>query len=348
MKILITGGAGFIGSNLGGYLLQKGHDVHLLDNLKFGYRENLIHSDGTPLPASRLLKMDIRDNKITRVFKDVDILFHFAAISSLPECQNNPQEAYSVNVAGMANILEAARRHNIKRIIFSSTAGVYENEKTFPTPEDITIHPSLIYSLTKKNAEELCQSYQLLYGMDIVTLRFFNVYGPHMDSKRANPPVISYIIKCLLERRQPILHADGNQKRDMIYIDDVVRLCELVLMDKKAKNQTFNVGSGKIYSINEIYKKISTLLQSEKITPKFHPAHSLWNTYPSLFEGAYPFQTKYLEKEVNKYTEASINKANALLGWKPKINVDEGLQKTILHAQKSHSVGRQMSMVSKK
>lgn len=348
MKVLITGGAGFIGSNLGAYLLPKGHDVLLLDNLTFGYRENLVRADGTAWPSSRFIQMDIRDTQLQKVMKGVDILYHFAAISSLPECQTNPQEAYSIHVAGTASVLETARRHNVKRIIFSSTAGVYENEDTFPTPEDITIHPSLIYSLTKKHAEELCRSYQLLYGMDIVTLRFFNVYGPHMDAKRANPPVISYMMKCLQDKRRPILHSDGNQKRDMIYIDDVVKLCELVLTDKKAKNQTFNVGSGKVYSIHEMYQKIAALLKCEMISPQFHPASSIWNAYPSLFEGIYPFQTKYLEKEVTKYTNASITKANRMLGWKPEINVDEGLQKTIQYAQKSHSVGRQMSMVSKK
>lgn len=331
MKVLITGGAGFIGSNLGAYLLSKKHDVRFLDNLTFGYRENLVLSDGSPLPISRFIKMDVRDDQIKQTVKGADIIFHFAAISSLPECQNNPQEAYDVNVSGTANILEAARKNNVKRVIFSSTAGVYENEDTFPTPEDITIHPSLIYSLTKKHAEELCRSYQLLYGMDIVTLRFFNVYGPHMDSKRSNPPVISYIIKCLQEKRRPILHSDGNQKRDMIYIDDVVRLCELVLTDKKAKNQPFNVGSGKVCSINEMYQKISVFLKCKKILPRFRPSDSIWNTYPSLFEGTYPFQTKYLEKEVTKYTEASITKTNRMLGWKPEITIDEGLKKTIQH-----------------
>lgn len=333
MQILITGGAGFIGSNLGAYLLQKGHDVLMLDNLTFGYRENLVLADGTPWPSSRFIQMDIRDTQLQRVIKGVDILYHFAAISSLPECQNDPKEAYDVNVSGTANILEAARRHNVKRIIFSSTAGVYENEETFPTPEDIVIHPSLIYSLTKKHAEELCRSYQLLYGMDIVTLRFFNIYGPHMDSKRANPPVISYIIRCLKRKRRPILHSDGNQKRDMIYIDDVVKLCELVLTNKAAKNQTFNVGSGTVYSINEIYKKITKLLKCEKGSPQFRPAKVLWNSYPSLFEGGYPFQTKFLEKEVNKYTEASISQANKLLGWTPEVSLHDGLQKTILHAK---------------
>ncbi len=333
MNILITGGAGFIGSNLGAYLLQKGYDVLFLDNLTFGYKENLVLSDGTPLPASRFIKMDVRDHQIKHVLKGMDIIFHFAAISSLPECQNNPKEAYEVNVAGTANVLEAARRHGIKRIIFSSTAGVYENEQAYPTPENIHINPLLTYSLSKKHAEELCLSYRLLYGMDIVILRFFNVYGPHMDSKRANPPVISYIIKCLQKNQQPILHSDGNQKRDMIYIDDVVRLCELMLTGKKAKNQIFNVGSGIVYSINEIYQKIAKALKREGVHPLIQSAKSIWSKYPSLFEGSYPFRTNFLEREVNKYTEASIRKAFRVLGWKPQISLDDGLEKTIRRAR---------------
>lgn len=329
MKVLITGGAGFIGSNLGAYLLLMGHDVILLDNLKFGYRENLVLTDGSPWPSSRFIQIDIRDTQLQKVIKGVDMLYHFAAISSLPECQSNPQEAYSVNVAGTASVLEAARQQNVKRIIFSSTAGVYENEDIFPTPEDITIQPSLMYSLTKKHAEELCRSYQLLYGMDIVTLRFFNVYGPHMDSKRTNPPVISYIIKCLQEKRQPILHADGNQKRDMIYIDDVVRLCELMLTNKNVRNQTYNVGTGKSYSIKEIYDQIAILLNSHKNTPIFRDATEIWNQYPTLTKGIFPLQAKFLEKEVNKYTKSSIKKGANDLDWVPIVTLADGLKKTI-------------------
>ncbi len=333
MNILITGGAGFIGSNLGMHLLTKYHNVRFLDNLSFGYKENLVTPDGRIIPKKNFLEMDIRDKNISKILIGTDILFHFAAISSLPECQNNPKEAYEINVAGTANILEAARRHNIKRIIFSSTAGVYENEQTFPTPEDANVNPQLTYSLSKKHAEELCQSYQQLYGMDIVILRFFNVYGPHMDWQRANPPVISYIIQCLQKKQQPTLHSDGNQKRDMIYIDDVVNLCELVLTNKKAKNQTLNVGSGKAYSINEIYKKIAILLKCEKVSPQFQAANSLWNKYPSLFEGQYHFQKKFIEKEVNKRTLASIERSKKLLDWAPTINLHDGLQKTIQHGK---------------
>lgn len=334
MRILITGGAGFIGSHLGLFLIQKKCDVLFLDNLSFGYTENLISQSNKKLKPN-FIQMDVRDPKIGKILEGVGVIFHFAGISSLPECQTNPGEAYEVNVAGTANILEAARRYNVGRIVFSSSSAIYENEVSFPTPENSNPNPTLTYSLSKKHAEEVCHSFQKLYGMDIVILRFFNVYGPHMDFRRPNPPLVSYIIKCLMEHKNPILHSDGKQARDMIYVDDVLKLCEIVLIHENAKNQIFNVGSGQAYTIKEVYQHIVTAFGLTNVKPIFRSAELLWDKYPHLFEENYPFQTKFLEKEVNKHTLASIKKANKLLGWKPQISLDEGLQKTITFAIKN-------------
>lgn len=334
MKILITGGAGFIGSQLGHYLMEKKHHVTLLDNLSFGYIENLKSQYNNNLKPN-FIKMDVRDLKIGKHLKNIDVLFHLAGISSLPECQSNPKVAYDVNVAGTANILEAARRHNVKRVIFSSSSATYENETLFPISETATSRPSLIYSLSKKHAEEVCYSFQKLYGMSIVILRLFNVYGPHMDFRRPNPPLISYIIKCLMDHKNPILHSDGKQARDMIYIDDVLRLCEIVLNHENAKNQIFNIGSGQAHTIREIYQQIITAFGLINAKPIFRSADLLWDKYPHLFEGNYPFQAKFLQKEVNKYALASIEKANKLLGWIPHVSLGEGIQKTVTFAIKN-------------
>lgn len=332
MRILITGGAGFIGSNLGLYLLQKKHQVLFLDNLSFGYLENLISNNGL---KPHFINMDVRDPKIVRILEGVGVIFHFAGISSLPECQTNPGKAYQVNVAGTANILEAARRHNVGRVILSSSSAIYENETSFPTQENSNPDPTLTYSLSKKHAEEVCHSFQKLYGMDIVILRFFNVYGPHMDFKRPNPPLISYLIWCFLNKKIPILHSNGKQSREMIYVDDVLKLCETVLTHENAKNQTFNVGFGKAYTIKEIYKYVAKAFGSTDKNPVYRTAKLLWDKYPELSEGHYPFQAKFLEKEVNKYTLASIKKVNELLGWKPQISLEEGLRKTVAFAIKN-------------
>src|SRR3989338_4616731 len=334
MKILITGGAGFIGSYLGIYLVQKKHDVVFLYNLSFGYLENL-SSQNFSEQKLHFIKMDIRDAQVNRVLKDTDVVIHLAGISSLPECQRNPADAYAVNVSGTLNILEAARYNNVKRVIFSSTSAIYENEKVFPLRETTLCQPTLMYSLSKKHAEEVCRSYQKLYGMDIVILRFFNTYGPHMDFRRPNPPLISYIIQCLLNKETPILHSDGQQARDIIYVDDVIALCEMALTNKKVKNQIFNVGSGKTYTIQEIYNAVAKTFGLTDIKPIYRTSKLLWDKYPQLFEGEYSFQAKFLEKEVNKYTLASIAKAQKFLGWKPKVSLEEGLRKTIEFAMKN-------------
>ncbi len=333
MKILITGGAGFIGSNLALYLLEKKHQVIVLDNLRFGYLENLISKNSV---NPQFIQMDVRDRKIEKVIKNIDVIFHFAGMNSLPACQSDPVETFSVNAIGTTNVLEITRKYNIRRVIFSSSSAVYENEKSFPLTEDMQINPTLAYSLSKKSAEEICRTYQELYGMDIVIFRFFNVYGPHMDFRRPNPPFISYVLMCLLKDKIPVLHSDGNQARDMIYIDDVLRLCETAMTDTNAKNQTFNVGSGKSFSINEIYKQIAAYLDKEKIKPIFRKPSFLWDTYPNLFKGKFPLQEYFVEDEVHRYTLASIKKVKKLLRWEPEVSLTQGLKKTAEFAAKNY------------
>lgn len=333
MKILITGGAGFIGSNLATYLLGKKHQVVVVDNLRFGYLENLPNKDTANF---QFIEMDIRDKRIEKVIKNVDIIFHLAGMNSLSACQNDPTETFSVNVIGTTNVLETARKYNIRRVIFSSSSAVYENEKSFPLVEDIQVNPTLAYSLSKKSAEEICRTYQELYGMDIVLFRFFNVYGPHMDFRRANPPFISYVLTCLLKENIPVLHSDGNQSRDMIYIDDVLKICEITITDANAKNQIFNVGSGKAFSINEIYKQIAAYLDKEKIKPIFRKPSFLWDTYPNLFKGKFPLQKHFVEDEVHRHTLASIKKAKKILHWNPKVDLAQGLKKTTEFATKHY------------
>lgn len=335
MRILIIGGAGFIGSQLGFYLKEKGHNVILIDNLKYGYIENLT-KDGIVFP--NFICMDVRDPKLESITKNIDIIFHLAGISSLPECNLYAGEAYQCNVAGTANVLEIARRAGVKRLIFSSTSAVYENSTTFPSRENSMIKPTLIYSLSKKHAEDLCQSFIKMYKMDIVILRFFNVYGPHMDYLRPNPPLISYIIKCLLNSERPMLHSDGKQARDMIYVSDVLRMCEIVMVHQKAKNEIFNVGSGVTATVQEVYGLILKVFKKKGISPIYREPVLLWEKYQDLFTGNFPLLPHILEKEVNKFTLASIDKAKNLLGWTAEVSLDEGLSKTVDYAIRTNSI----------
>lgn len=327
MRILITGGAGFIGSQLGIYLAEKNHEVIPLDNLKFGYLYNFANHKKL---LSNFIRMDIRNSKLEDVMKNIDIVFHIAAIISLPACNDNPYEAYSVNVAGTANVLEMARRTGVKKVIFASTSALYENEVNAPFKESVNPKPTLIYAQTKKAAEDICNSYKDMYGMDVTILRFFNVYGPHMDYR---PPsyLISYIIGSLLRKEVPILHSNGKQARDFVYVSDTVRMCEIVMTHKATKKALFNVGSGKTITIQEVFEMLAKQLEEKNIKPIYRDPKLIWEKFPRQFEGKYPIKGALLEKEVNKFTLAAIQKAQQLLNWAPQVGIEEGLSKTVTY-----------------
>jgi len=330
-KIVITGGAGFIGSQLGYRLDKKGHKVLLLDNMSFGYEDNLTINGES---FGELVIADIRSKNLEKYFHDTDYIFHFAAISALPVCQNDPALAMSVNVAGTANVLEAARRANVKRVIFASTSAIYENNTNFPCKENDNVHPTLMYPISKFNSEQLCRIYRETYGMKIVVLRYYNVYGPSQDSRRKSPPLISYVIRELLNNKAPVLHSNGKQKRDYVYIDDVNKINMLSMNHPEAPGKTFNVASGQVYSVNEIYEIIANILKSP-LKPVFTESTKFWDKYPELFKGEYRFKENVLEHEVNKFTLGSTEKTMQLLDWKTTVPIKEGLKRTIEYTIKN-------------
>ena len=323
-KILITGAAGFIGSQLAYALWKKNKNLILIDNFSYGKIDNLKFKDHNF--ADEIIKMDIRNkDAITNLLKngDVEYVYHLAGIAPLPDCQANPQEAVDVNITGTINILENARLFGVKKVIFASTNAIYENETHFPTKENNFELPTLIYPNTKYCAERFCESYHNTYGMNITCLRFTNVYGPNMDCLRKQPPFVAYIIRELYYNRIPILHSDGNQKRDYIYIDDLVRLAIAV---QKHKGVDFvNVSSNKCYSVNEIYKIVSNIM-GKKIPPKYANDTHYWEKYPELSHGSYPIKTEILNKEINKYSLCDNTYAKKIYNWEPQVNLEEGLR----------------------
>lgn len=330
MRVLITGGAGFIGSQLGLYLDKKKLHVIPMDNLKFGYLYNFV---GNKKLLSNFIQMDIRDSRLESIMENIDVVFHIAAIISLPGCNDDPFEAYSVNVAGTANVLEMARRNGVKRIIFVSTSALYENEIVIPFKESVDPKPTLIYAQTKKAAEDLCRSFIDMYHMDITILRFFNVYGPHMDYR---PPsyLISYIIGSLLKKQRPVLHSDGKQARDFVYVTDAVKLCEIVMTHPAAKNEVFNVGSGQTITVQEIFDIIANYLGEKQIKPIYRDPKLIWEKFPQQFKGKYPLNPHFLEKEVNKLTLASTTKSKKILNWETKVSIKKGLAETVAYAKR--------------
>lgn len=324
MKILLTGAAGGIGSTLGYYLYKKGHTLTLIDNLRNGYDENLTINGET---FGKFYNLSICNHDFFELVRDdYDCIIHLAAITALPDCEINAVETINVNVSGTMNILECARKWNVPHVIFSSTSAVYENNKEKIFTEDLPINPRLWYCLSKKMAEEVCDSYRINYNMCITTLRFFNVFGPRQDIHRKTPPLINYIVRELKSNNSPILHSNGEQKRDYVHVDDVVKLIHLCL-DKKP-NDVFNVCTGTLISVNEIVNCIRELFESN-IEPVYRDASKLWDNYTKLFETSYPLSKEIVAKETNKYSRGSYEKAKELLNWEPNTDIKSLIKKVV-------------------
>jgi UDP-glucose 4-epimerase len=296
-RVLVTGAAGFVGSNLTKHLLDRGYSVIGIDDLSAGTQENV---DG----RVEFHKQDIRDPGIYPLFEGVDGVFHLAAKSCLTDCLNHPVESASVNVLGTVNVLEAARKAGVSKFIYADTSAEYEGVDSFPTKED-KICPIGVYAASKHGGAALCESYRALYGMNMTLLRYFNVYGPAQDWRRVVPPVMSAFIIRMLQGERPIIYGTGEKRRDFIYVDDVNDLHVLVLEDSRSNGKVLNAGTGTNYSINEVYALIEGILKTG-----LRPVHK-----PDLPGEA-------------QITLADPTEAKTL-GWMPKIGIREGLERSI-------------------
>jgi len=322
MKVLITGGAGFVGSQLGRHLHQRGDEVVLLDNLSFGHLDNLL-IDGRPF--GRFICADVRDPDFARHCDGIDAIVHLAGIAALPVCQQAPGMAYDVNTGAVANVLEAARRSGVRRIVFSSTSAVYENNHAERFTEDLATAPNLIYASTKAAAESVCDSFAENYGMDIVTCRFFNVYGPHQDVLRTSPPFTSYVARELVFGRAPRLFNKSEVQRDYVYVEDVVDLLtRMIEADGRFTGDRFNVCSGTGFSVPELYA-IFQQVSGRDVEPEWNDPQNYWNAYPVLFEGDYPLSRDRIVKEVYKQAIGDPRKAQERFGWAARMNVTDGI-----------------------
>jgi nucleoside-diphosphate-sugar epimerase len=242
------------------------------------------------------------------IFEGADAVFHLAAKNCLPECARLPLETASINVLGTVNVLEAARRANIRKFIYADTSAEYEGIREFPTAEK-NVRPLGIYAASKHSGATFCESYREQYGMKVVILRYFNVYGPAQDWRRVIPPVMSSFILRMLHGQRPVIYGTGERRRDFVYVDDVNDFHVLALEDGRADNQTFNVGSGVNFSVKEVYGLVESLLQT-----------GLQPLYQAELPG---------EAEITLADLAS----SAQLGWKPRVPIREGLSRTIEYLQ---------------
>ena len=327
-RILVTGAAGFIGSQLAHRLYGMGEDVTLLDDFSYGSEDNLIFPDHDF--RNEIVRASVTDRcAMDRLFseKQFEIVYHFAGITPLPDCQNRPSDALSVNVGGTVLLLSLARSYGVRRFLFASTSAVYENTMTFPSVEDTVVPPGLIYPSTKYAAEQFCRSFASCYGMNVVCFRFANVYGPHIDCLRTQPPVMGYLIREFFRGRSPVLHASGEQKRDYIYVDDLLDL--VILAQKTDGFDVLNVGTEKTVSVNEIASLIAEKMGCSDIPVEHAQVAHFWHNYPELYEGPLPIREEVLAHEVLKYTCLSTKHAHETLGWTPKTPLSEGLDRTI-------------------
>jgi UDP-glucose 4-epimerase len=300
-RIVVTGAAGFVGSNLTKRLLDRGHAIVGIDNLSAGTTENVDQ-------RVEFHQTDIRAPEIYPLFEGADAVFHLAAKTCLPECVNNPLEAASINVMGTLNVLEAARRTKVRKFIYADTSAEYEGINEFPTREE-QIRPIGVYAASKHGGATFCESYRELYGINVTILRYFNVYGPAQDWRRVIPPVMSSFIIRMLQGERPLIYGTGEKRRDFVYVDDVNDFHLIVLEDRRTDGKIFNVGSGTNLSVNEVYELVEDFLKT-----------GLRPIYKSDLPG---------EAEI---TLADLNAAMAL-GWKPRVPVTEGLSRTIEYLQ---------------
>jgi nucleoside-diphosphate-sugar epimerase len=296
-RIVVTGVAGFVGSNLAKHLLDRGFSVIGIDNLSAGTLENVD-------PRVDFYKVDIRDPEVYPLLRGADAVFHLAARSSLTDCLDHPLEAASVNTLGTLNLLEAARQARVGKFIYADTGAEYEGITEFPTKED-KIRPIGVYAVSKHGGAAFCESYRELYGMNVTIVRYFNVYGPAQDWRRVVPPVMSAFIIRMLRGEQPIIYGTGEKRRDFIYVDDVNDFHMIVLEDPRSNGRVFNVGTGVNYSVNEVYQLVEELLQT----------------------GLKPIYKPDLPGEA-QVTLADIT-AGRELGWQPEVDIHEGLRRSI-------------------
>lgn len=298
MKYLVTGGAGFIGSHITERLLADGHQVRILDDFSTGKRENIPVSD-----AVSVIEGDVGDFDTVREWMEgIDIVFHEAAIASVPETVGNPLGSERTNYRGTLNVLEAARQARARRVVFACSAAVYGDLPELPKQEDMPVRPLSPYAVDKLASEHACRVYARLYGLDTVALRYFNVFGPRQDPSSPYSGVISIFADRLRQGLQPTIYGDGEQTRDFVYVSDVVDANIRAAHTPAAAGKAINVATGSTITINELLRTVCRI-QGQPFEPGYLPAR---------------------EGDI-RHSRADISRAGALLDWEPRVAFETGL-----------------------
>ena len=306
MNCLVTGGAGFIGSHLVDRLLQLGHRVTVLDNLSYGNLFNLIHHHSNQ--NLTIAKRSICDN-LESFFaaNKFDMVFHLAALLRVQHSIEFPEENHQVNVNGTFNLLNMCRKYNVKKFIFSSSCATYRDQEDSLLNECMDENPMSPYAVQKLIGEKYCKLFNRLYNMEIICLRYFNVYGPRQNPKGGYAALIPLFTTKILNDERPTINGDGNQTRDFVFVGDVVNanICAMQAEDPDCFGEVFNVGTGINTSVNEVTQKILEL-----INKNIEPING-----PPVVE--------------MRNVQADISKIKSMLNWEPKVTFDDGMERIV-------------------
>ena len=302
-RYLITGGAGFIGANLAHTLVARGETVRILDDFSTGRPKNLRGIE----ERIEILRGDIRDPAMmSRAVNGVEVILHQAALNSNPRSIQEPVQTNDVNVGGTLTLLQAARAAGTRRVVYASSSSVYGEVAGLPKTEDMPTAPKAPYGVSKLAAEQYCRVFTQVYGIETVSLRYFNVYGPrqHPDSEYA--AVIPRFLRRMLARKRPVIFGDGEQSRDFTPVDNVVAANILAAHSREGIGEVMNIAGGNSSTLNQLVAWLNEVLGTD-LTPLYEPPR------PADIRHSY----------------ASIRKAETLLGYRPHLGVQEGLRRTV-------------------
>ena len=300
---LVTGGAGFVGSYLVRFLLDRDERVRVLDNFATGKRENLTEVQD----RIELVEGDLNDAAAaTAAVQGVDFVFHEAAIPSVPRSVENPMESHEANTTGTLNLLRAASDAGVKRLVYASSSSVYGANPTLPKVETMRTEPMSPYAVAKLAAEHYCTVFHHLYGLETVSLRYFNVFGPRQDPNSPYSGVVSRFIDAIVSETPPTIDGEGEQTRDFTYVENVARANFAACHESGAAGGVYNIGCQTRISVNELWS-IMAEISGSSLRPTHGPARS----------GDVP------------HSLADISAARADLGFDPEIDVREGLKRTL-------------------
>ena len=303
-KCLVTGGAGFIGSNLCDELIRQGAKVIVLDNLITGFRENLEEIKGD----FEFVEGDINDSPLLeRILPGIDTVFHQAALPSVPRSVDDPQETHQACVNGTFNLLLAAKKTGVRRFVYAASSSAYGDQAALPKTESMRPDPLSPYAAAKLTGEYYCQVFRQVYGLETFSLRYFNVFGPRQNPSSMYSGVISRFIDALMGSKTPVIYGDGEQSRDFTYVANVVNANINAATSSKGVGETINVANGERISLNQLLEELKNITGKTDVSADFQPER----------------------KGDVKHSQADNTRAVEWLGYEKLVGLEDGLRKTI-------------------